>query len=116
MSITYRQTEGTQAERPKEVEVGLTTVYLRKNIESSIKKQDGGDIQVWNYEEARLMPEEYKAYLGEMENPAIESIMQNISDIQAEQELLSIDNEINSVMIMQTLSNLQADIALMSIE
>lgn len=116
MKVTYQSVEGTQEERPQELEIALSCVYLRKDIQR-IPKEDsnGAIIFVWSYQEAQLTPEEYAEYVAEMDSPSVESIMQTISDIQAQQELQALDSEMNSEMVMQTLSDIQADIALLGI-
>lgn len=97
------------------MEIGATTVYLRRNIER-IPKEDGDNIIfVWSYEEAQLTPEEYKLYLEDVEAPSILGIMQQISDIQAEQEMQSLMSDENTETIMQSLSDIQADIALLEV-
>lgn len=95
-----------------ELEIGKTTVYLRKDVKELSKYDNGNIVSIWVYEEAQLSMQEYEEYLADMETPSVQSIMQHISDIQSEQEMQSITQEIATETIMQTLSDLQADFAL----
>lgn len=65
MQITWRTTQGTQAEKPQEIDTtsSPSTVYLRKNISQVDAKSGEETIKVWQYEEAQLTPEEYEEYL-----------------------------------------------------
>lgn len=90
-------------------------MYLRKGVTRLPKDDDGTVIFIWSYQEAVLTPEEYAVYLTDMEAPSIQSIMQQISDIQSEQEMQSINEEINTETIMQSISDLQADIAMIGL-
>ena len=90
-------------------------MYLRKGVTRLPKDNDGNVIFVWSYQEAVLTPEEYALYLTDMEAPSIQGIMQQISDIQSEQEMQSINEEINTELIMQTLSDLQAEVAMIGL-
>lgn len=57
MTLTYKPV--LSAVRPSEIEFGVTTVYLRKDI-SEIKSDD--DTVSWSYQEAALSLDEYKQY------------------------------------------------------
>lgn len=112
--LNWKQVEGTQAEEPSELEAGRTTVYLRRNIEQTEKEDaDGNAITVWSYEEAKLTIEEYAEYVADTEAPSVQLMMQQISGIQSEQELAGIDRTESTETIMQALSDIQADIALL---
>jgi len=69
MNIIYKHIEGSQSERPKEVdtESSRTLVYLRKNIERVTKedKQTGEAVEMWEYDEATLSHDDYLVYLNE---------------------------------------------------
>jgi hypothetical protein len=85
--ITYKEVEGTQAEKPQAVEIGSTTVYLRKNITRATKENtDGETYKVWKYEEAALTLAEYEKYkelLEEMESPAIQQLREENTELMA---------------------------------
>ncbi|MDO4292152.1 MAG: hypothetical protein Q4C65_02865 [Eubacteriales bacterium] len=69
MQLKWRKTEGTQAEKPKEIDTTASPfcVYLRKNIQQETKEQQDGDsITVWTYEEAALTLKEYAQYQKEL--------------------------------------------------
>lgn len=63
--MEWKQVEGYQPERPKEVdaESSPTTVYLRRDIESVPNVEDGVETEGthWQYEEAQLTKEEFAA-------------------------------------------------------
>lgn len=68
MNIIYKHIEGSQTERPLEVDTtsSKTVVYLRKNIER-VEKEDeqGNKYELWEYDEAQLTPDEYSIFLQE---------------------------------------------------
>ena len=56
----YKEVYGTQTDRPKEVEVNVDTVYLRKNIERISQTNDNGEIEsLWKYLEKTMTVREY---------------------------------------------------------
>lgn len=66
MQLNWRAVEGTQAERPKEIDTtsSPSCVYIRKNIRQEPKTDtEGNTIEVWKYEETQLTPAEYEEYL-----------------------------------------------------
>lgn len=66
MQIKWQTVEGTQEEKPKELdtESSQETVYLRKNITQEARQQENGDeVTFWIYDEAQLTRTEYKEYL-----------------------------------------------------
>lgn len=69
MQINWRKVEGTQAEKPKELDTESSSraVYIRKNITQETREQESGEsIQVWVYEEAKLSLSEYAQYQKEL--------------------------------------------------
>lgn len=69
MQLKWRKTEGTQAEKPKEIDTIASPlcVYLRKNIQQETKEQQDSDsVTVWTYEEAVLTLKEYAQYQKEL--------------------------------------------------
>ena len=68
-------------------------VYLRRNIVSSIEKDenDGSATTIYTYEEAKLTKEEYDKYLAEL---SIKDIQQQIADIDYIALMLGIDLEV----------------------
>lgn len=68
MQLNWRKAEGTQAEKPKELDTAASPlcVYLRKNIQQETREQDSGSITVWTYEEAVLTLAEYAQYQKEL--------------------------------------------------
>ena len=65
-------------------------VYLRRNIVSSIEKDenDGSATTIYTYEEAKLTKEEYDKYLSEL---SIKDIQQQRADIDYIAMMLGID-------------------------
>lgn len=115
--MTFRHVEGTQTERPLEVDTvsSKSVIYIRRDIERVEKEDDQGNVyEAWEYEEAQLSPEEYEWYKREIDSPALDMTMQQINDLSANQELGDITVETNHEEQMQLLNDIQADIALIS--
>jgi hypothetical protein len=69
MQLNWRKAEGTQAEKPKEIDTAASPlcVYLRKNIQQEKREQQGGEsVSVWTYDEAVLTLAEYAQYQKEL--------------------------------------------------
>lgn len=69
MQLNWRKAEGTQAERPKELDTSASPfcVYLRKNIQQETRERQGeGSVNVWTYDEAVLTLAEYALYKKEL--------------------------------------------------
>ena len=69
MQLNWRKAEGTQAEKPKEVDTVASpfSVYIRKNIQQETREQQaGGSIKIWIYDEAVLTLKEYAQYQREL--------------------------------------------------
>ena len=117
--MTYQHVEGTQTTRPPEIDTtsSKSLVYIRRNI-TEVEKEDeqGNTYTVWEYDEARLTPEEYERYLQELESPALDMIMQQVNDLTANQELADTTTEANHEEQMQLLNDIQADIAMIELE
>ena len=109
----YQKREGTQAEKPAELDrtSSPSTVYLRKNIVQKVRTdEDGTEVIVWEYEEAEMTSaefEEYEKLLIQAESPAITQLQQQISELQMSQEMQTIDREIAEEEQMQNLSDIQ---------
>ena len=109
----YQKREGTQAEKPAELDrtSSPSTVYLRKNIVQKVRTdEDGTEVIVWEYEEAEMTSEEFEKYeklLIQAESPAITQLQQQISEIQMSQEMQTIDRELTEEEQMQNLSDIQ---------
>lgn len=67
MNLIYAQSES--AMRPQEMEVGVTTVYLRRNIAETVRENpDGGTVTMYVYQEAQMPKDQALRYLaGELE-------------------------------------------------
>ena len=56
----YKEVYGTQTDRPKEVEVNVDTVYLRKNIERISQTNENGELEsLWKYLEKTMTVRAY---------------------------------------------------------
>lgn len=61
MEPIYMPVESTV--KPLTIEVGVDTVYLRKNItDESRIGMDGKTVKYWTYQEAKMTPEEFNSY------------------------------------------------------
>lgn len=109
----YQKREGTQAEKPAELDrtSSPSTVYLRKNIVQKVRTdEDGTEVIVWEYEEAEMTSAEFEKYeklLIQAESPAITQLQQQISELQMSQEMQTIDREIAEEEQMQNISDIQ---------
>lgn len=108
--MKWRKVSGYK--KPDEIEIGKTTVYLRKSIK---KTTDNDGNEMWSYEEVQLTHEQYKKYCSEMESPAVQDIMQTLNDLQAEQKVQGLISDTNTETIMQAISDIQADIAMIGL-
>ena len=87
MQVNYRNIDGYQESKPKTVDLTSAPgkVYLRRNIISVPNVNEEGEIAEgthWNYDEALLTADQYEEYLGDVQSPSIELIMQTLSDLQ----------------------------------
>ena len=112
-SLNWKSVEGTQEEQPLELETTSRGVVLRKDITQTEKETEEGKVTYWTYQEVRMTTEEYAEYLGDLQAPSVLEIMQLLSDVQAEQEMANVTRDLNTETVMQAISDLQADIALL---
>ena len=83
MQLNWRNAEGTQPEKPKELDTASSphAVYVRKDIKQEVKEQtDGSTVKVWTYKEAVLNLKEYEQYkkeLSECESMAQQELIDN---------------------------------------
>lgn len=78
MNIIYKHIEGSQAERPLEVDTtsSKSVVYLRKNIERvEHEDEQGNKYELWEYDEAQLTPDEYSIFLQEDTQSKVEYLI-----------------------------------------
>lgn len=82
MELIYKTVRGSQQERPAERDLTSSPdkVYLRRNIEriTETDSMGSGPIQLWQYDEAILTPEEYQEYKAEIENAGQQQIMEKL--------------------------------------
>lgn len=65
MEPKYVQAESTV--KPISVEIGETTVYLRKNVVTEERTDLQGNVtKYWRYQEAAVKPEDFNAYANEL--------------------------------------------------
>lgn len=113
--MKYTHHEGSQAEKPLELEITKSAVYLRRNIEQFTRtEQDGNEVTLWGYDEAQLTPDEYAEYVRSANSQAVETLMQMINDVSASQMESDVVNQSNHDEAMQLMNDVQADIAMIS--
>lgn len=88
MEIKWKTVTGSQEERPEVIDKTSSGkyVYLRRNIERITKEDTQGEqpVQLWKYEEAAVLQEEYAQY----DTVVMEIVRAELSDfasVQAEQ-------------------------------
>lgn len=87
---------GTQTEKPKELDISSspTTVYQRRNIKQVEKSDDMGEEQMtitgWEYEERELTVQEYEAQQAELDSPATQLMMQQLSELDLKIEMMGV--------------------------
>ena len=60
------EVEGTQETRPATLEIGVTTVYKRRNIQQITRKNEDGEFEtLWTYQEKTLTLREYALEVAE---------------------------------------------------
>lgn len=103
MNLGWHKSESTV----KPLEIDETTskkyIYIRKNIAEVQRNDDeGGAYTVFEYDEAKLTPEEYKIYLKEI---TATQTLDNIKTLKVENELLleQIDMLTNCILEMSEL-------------
>lgn len=90
-------------------------MYLqRKGIRKAKDLEDGTD-GGYECESRRISKDVYDTLIEDMQSPAAESMMQTLSDLQAEQTMQSVMSDSNTETIMQAISDLQADVALIGV-
>lgn len=82
---------------PLEVDVGKTTVYLRKNI-TEIK--DAEDNDAFQYDECQMSLAEYESYLAMLASTEMSVILEKFE----QQEQATADTLLNQMQIMETQS------------
>lgn len=114
--MKFQHVTGTQETKPLEIDTVSSkgTVYIRRNIERVIVEQDETTLEVWEYDEAQLTPEEYEWYKRETDSPALDMTMQLINDLEANQQIADLTGEERHEEQMQLLNDIQADIAMIS--
>lgn len=60
---------------PKELEIGKTTVYFRKDI---VKTKDAENNDIWTYSERQMSLEEYDEYVKLLSSPEMLIILDNM--------------------------------------
>ena len=77
----WKKVRGSQSEKPSEFDTTTSSViiYQRKNIESiTIENMDGTTVDLWEYDERTMSPEEYNTVRGDIMQA---EIAQNRADI-----------------------------------
>lgn len=97
MELQYTHAESTV--KPQSLEMGVTTVYLRKDIREVKRKneQDGSMQTYWSYDEAQMSTEEFNA---------------NANAILVDEQKASTDSQLT---IMEAIADLYDVIAMMQV-
>lgn len=93
MQIKWRKAEGTQAEKPKEIdtESSPSCIYIRRNITRQTRNQDNNEeTTYWSYDEAKLTRDEYNQYVTEL---SVADIQQQRADIDYIALMIGLDLE-----------------------
>lgn len=87
---TWYKVRDSRTERPSEVDAtsSATTVYERRNIQQETIQDEmtGGTVTQWVYEQREYTQEEWIT----MHSPAMQTVMQAISDVELSVALLSL--------------------------
>ena len=119
MQLNWRNAEGTQPEKPKELDTASSphAVYVRKDIKQEVKEQtDGSTVKVWTYKEAVLNLKEYEQYkkeLSECESMAQQELIDNnlvVMGAIADSTEMQITGEKNQLIIMGAIADLYESI------
>ena len=103
------------ADKPEQFQRLSENVYLqRKGIRKAGNLEDGAD-GGYECESRRISKDVYEVLIEDMQSPAAESMMQTLSDLQAEQTMQSVMSDSNTETIMQAISDLQADVAMIGV-
>ena len=92
--------------KPKFIEVGITTVYLRKDIKEETRTtQDGQEYTMFVYQEAALTLEEYAEYTNQI---MAENALKGQNDSSNIASLMSgqVMNDDNQITIMSALADI----------
>lgn len=92
IKLLYKEAECFSEDKPAIFDNTSSKVgiYIRRNIRQD-KNEDG--IIVWKYQEAYLTNEEYEQYISEKESVSLTTIMQTLSDIQLQLDILSSESD-----------------------
>lgn len=94
MEVIYKYTEGSQSERPLEVDTvsSPTRVYLRKDIRqvTHVDEETGEEYTLWGYDEAQLTQGEYTEYLSRANNEQLTDTMLTMADMLVDITLLQL--------------------------
>lgn len=78
MTVKWTKVEGSQTEKPAQLDITSSSVYvyMRRNIVQITRTdEEGVKRKFWQYEEAKLTPAEYEAYVEETNSPTYQAIM-----------------------------------------
>ena len=88
MTVKWTKVEGSQTEKPAQLDITSSSVYvyMRRNIAQITRTdEEGVKRKFWQYEEAKLTPAEYEAYVDEINSPTYQAI-------QSQQEEMDLAN------------------------
>ena len=95
MEINYKYREGSQAEKPLEIDTTSSkiVVYVRRNIERITRPDPmtGAEISLWGYEEAELTPSEFEKFKTEKDIDDLQYQITSVNDSVIEAEVSMAD-------------------------
>lgn len=101
--------------KPEQFQQLADDVWIqRRNIRKAADLEDGSD-GGYECESRRISTDVYETLIEEMQSPTMESVMQTLSGIEAEQAMQGVTSDSNVETIMQAISDLQADVAMIGI-
>lgn len=112
MKLTYKYAESGAC--PKTIEIGMTTVYLRKDIVKETLTDPGSNVSYvkYTYQEAKLSHEEFNAYSDELlKINAVKGV--NDSENIARLVTNGADTTDNQLILMEAIADLYDTIASM---
>lgn len=111
MNLMYVNSES--GFRPKAIEIGMTTVYLRKDIVEEVRVNPEGErYPVYTYMEAKMSHAEFNAYAEELSRI---NAVKGVNDSDNIEQLITngVDTTDNQLILMEAIADLYDVIASM---
>ena len=107
-NLKYIPSESTK--QPQTIEVGVTTVYLRKDINKVVVTENDQEITYWRYQEAALSHDEFNQYSSLI---ASENAIKDVDNAENIRQILDgqTTGDTNQLIIMEAIADLWDAIA-----